>query len=345
MTLGSQVTRQRRAWLIAAGSIGAAAAALAAPNPASSPGSASGTMFAAFASGALVAVCLLPFAIKPDTRQWVWTLVALVALVLGLGSFAAGGYAQRTCTASYSGRRVIVGTEPTELGAAYRAQNPDLSRDELLFDAAGVPDKLWTEASIGRCRLLLGATHFLWIPFLSVSLIAAVAATPLASRAWALRPAAGASPGAPQTALQYDVFISYRHGGADGLMARRLLDVLEADGYVVAIDDRDFPANASFLQEMERCIRGSRFTVAIISSRYLESGNCEEEAIICKVLDMGDRRRRLIPFLVEAVPLPVWLYGIVGIDGTRQDPLVDPIDKLKATLGAPLRSAVHRSIA
>jgi hypothetical protein len=114
-----------------------------------------------------------------------------------------------------------------------------------------------------------------------------------------------------------------------------LLAALEARGYRVAIDERDFRANASFLQEMERCIRESRFTVAVISAAYLESGNCEEEAIVCKVLDMGDRKRRLIPFVIEPVSMPAWLYGIVGVDCTTADPLVEPLDKLTATLGLP----------
>ena len=113
---------------------------------------------------------------------------------------------------------------------------------------------------------------------------------------------------------RYDVFISYRHGGLDTEVATQLAEALEADGYAVAIDERDFPANASFLQEMERCVRESRVTVAVISPRYLESGNCQEEAIICKVLDMGDRKRRLIPWIIEPVSMPAWLYGIVGID-------------------------------
>ena len=79
-------------------------------------------------------------------------------------------------------------------------------------------------------------------------------------------------------------------------------------------------------------------TVAVISSRYLDSDNCQEEAIICKVLDMGDRKRRLIPVVIEPVSMPAWLYGIVGIDCTKRDPMVDPFDKLTATLGAPLHA-------
>ena len=54
---------------------------------------------------------------------------------------------------------------------------------------------------------------------------------------------------------------------------------------------------------------------------------------------MGDRKRRLIPLVIEPVSLPAWLYGIVGIDCTKRDPLVDPFDKLKATLGAPLAAS------
>jgi hypothetical protein len=39
--------------------------------------------------------------------------------------------------------------------------------------------------------------------------------------------------------------------------------------------------------------------------------------------------------IIEPVAMPAWLYGIVGIDWTKADPLVDPFDKLKGTLGAP----------
>ena len=80
-----------------------------------------------------------------------------------------------------------------------------------------------------------------------------------------------------------------------------------------------------------------------LSGADRKSGNTTEEAIICKVLDMGDRKRRLIPLIIEPVSMPAWLYGIVGIDLTKRDPLVDPFVKLKATLGAPLASATGRS--
>jgi hypothetical protein len=134
---------------------------------------------------------------------------------------------------------------------------------------------------------------------------------------------------------KYDAFISYRHQEPDKAFARQLLKDLEAAGYTVAIDERDFEANASFLQEMERCVKESQFTLSVVSPRYFDSGNCEEESIICKVMDMADRRRRLIPLTVEHVHLPTWMYNLVGIDFTADDPLIAPFEKLKRTMGNP----------
>ncbi len=322
----------------AAGAVALATLAVAVvPPPEGLDGPAGGTrMFAALASAAVVALAVIPGAVgRTAWRRPLWTGIAVLSLAAGLAAFALSGSVQRTCTARYDGRARMVGTEWTPLGERYTASNPGLSKDELLFDSAGVADRLWTQASISRCRTLVGGTYFLWIPLLVVCLFASLKAAPSGTLPMGLRGTAAAPP-APGAVFRYDVFISYRHGGRDGVFARELLSALEGAGYAVAIDERDFPANASFLQEMERCIRESRYTVAVISPRYLGSGHCEEEAIVCKVLDMGDRRRRLIPLIIETVPLPAWLFGIVGIDSTAADPLVEPFEKLRSTLGPPL---------
>jgi TIR domain-containing protein len=342
MTQGARLLgRYKRTWLaLAATLLAAAAAAFTSLPQALESSGATERVFAALASAAIVTFAVLPFLVWPTrARPKVWAVVAVAALTFGLGSFFTSQYAQRACTARYANRAVVIGTEFTTLGAEYQRTNPALSNDDLLFDAAGVPERIWTEGSIGRCSALLSSTYFLWIPFLVVCLLATAQAAPttiLAPVRWD-----APAPEAPVAAqMRYDVFVSYRHDGADRDFATELVAALETDGYRVAIDVRDFAANASFLQEMERSIRESRFTLAIISRRYLDSGHCEEEAVICKVLDMGDRKRRLIPMLIEPVSMPAWLYGIVGIDCTKRDPLVDPFDKLKATLGAPLARAM-----
>lgn len=336
-TGGGHFGRNRRVWLATGAVLLAAIAAARVPEPAALAGVASGAppAFAALASAAIVTLAILPFVVwRSAARPRAWISMAVLSLALGVTAFSAGGYAQRACTARYGSTPVVIGTDLTPLGGAYREANPGLSSDDLLFDAAGVAERIWTPASISRCAALISSTYFLWVPFLVVCLVATAQAVPTSVLAPMRR-----HPAAPQAVAElpilYDVFVSYRHEGEDQRFARDLVAALEADRYRVAIDERDFPASASFLQEMERAIRQSRFTVAVISPRYLESGHTEEEAIITKVLDMGDRRRRLIPLVIEPVSLPAWLYGIVGIDWTKRDPLVDPYDRLTSTLGTP----------
>lgn len=329
--------------VLAAGGIAAAAAASALEPP--PPGLAdaaarNASRHAALVGAALTALAILPFVTRrrgPGRRMWI--ALAAAGIALGVASFAAAGWVQRTCTVTYAGNSVIAGTELTPLAERYLAANPDASRADLLFDARGTVEHVWTATSIERCRIAVAGTYALWIPLLVIGLLAAIGsvqAGPLSVAGGTPLPPAAVGLARPP---RYDVFLSYRHGDPDARVARELLELLEADGYAVAIDERDFRANESFLDEMERCIRESRFTLAIVSGRYLESGNCREEAVISKVLDMEERKRRLVPFVIEPVSMPAWLYGIVGIFATKADPLVDPVEKLTATLGAPAARA------
>jgi TIR domain len=328
---------RHRKGLVAAVAIVAAGLGVAMlPLPAGLDGAASLRVFAVLTAAAVVAVGLLP----GIARQSTWSRglsigIAVGSLTMGAALFVASGAVQRACTAHYNSRTVIVGTERTSLGAAYSTANPELSNDDLLFDAAGVPERVWTESSIARCRLVIASSYFLWVPCLVMCLAAAVQAMPSGPLQAVRHAIPGSAAGDMRGPARYDAFISYRHAEPDAAFARDLLSALERDGYRVAIDERDFAANASFLQEMERCIRESRFTLAVLSPRYLVSGAAEEEAVLTRVLDFRDRQRRLIPIVIEPLTLPAWLFGIVGIDCTKPNPLVDPFDKLRATLGEP----------
>jgi len=339
-SLGAGLRRRWPTWLAALGIAAAAVGAAAITQPAalSATESSGRAAYAALASAAIVAAAVIPLGLRRRTSGRTVTIsAAVIALLLGLSASVLAAAIQRQCTAQYAGRAVLIGTRLTSAGEAYLGRNPQHTAADLLFDAAGDPERVWSRASIARCRVIMSATYFLWLPLLTVSLVSAVLAVPAGQLSFgSAAPARVAGP--TPAAQRYDAFISYRHGGADADVARQLLDAHEADGYTVAIDARDFAANATFLQEMERAIRESRYTIAIISERYLQSGHCEEEAIVTSVLDMADRRRRLIPFIIQHVEMPAWLFGLVGIDCTSPDALVDPIDKLKATLGAPLRA-------
>jgi len=134
---------------------------------------------------------------------------------------------------------------------------------------------------------------------------------------------------------RYDVFISYRRQEPDMGFAKDLLRRLGSEGITVAFDETDFRANEPFLEEMERCVKESHFTLCVVSPRYLMSGNCEAEARIRKVLDMKERKKRLIPLVLESATMPEWMYEITGIRFNDSDPLIDPFERLLKTLRTP----------
>jgi hypothetical protein len=140
-------------------------------------------------------------------------------------------------------------------------------------------------------------------------------------------------PSRPAPPPVYDAFLSYRHTEPDRTYAGDVLEAIESRGLRVAVDFRDFAPNQHFLSEMERCIKESRFVLCIVTSHYLDSDSCSEEAIISKTLDMADRRKRLVPLIFERVDVPVWLHGLVGIDFTTSAS-VDPFGRLLGLLAA-----------
>jgi hypothetical protein len=149
-----------------------------APPPVLAESNAGGRSFAALASAAIVGLSILPFIL--------WRADAAACL--------AGCRDRRTdtrnrsvfrrwvrptaCTARYVGKPIVIGTEMTTLGATYRQANSGLSSDDLLFDAAGAPERIWTRESIDRCRTLIATSYFLWIPCLVVCLLATAQAVP-----------------------------------------------------------------------------------------------------------------------------------------------------------------------
>lgn len=130
----------------------------------------------------------------------------------------------------------------------------------------------------------------------------------------------------------FDAFLSYRHGDPDEQFTRALRKRLIDAGLTVALDRYDFFPACTFLEEMERCVKESRYTLLVVSSRYFESRNTQEEAIIAQVLAMDDRQPRLIPLTLEAVDLPLWLHAVVGIDFSGTDAELDPYERLVAAL-------------
>jgi len=313
------------------------------------------------AIAALIGLMSLPLKLWSQRRHLpIWGTVATVFSLLSIMSLVSYEQLKQSWTVSYAGKRLVAGTTLTADAANYHQANPQYTAAELLEDAAGDPQKVWTTESTEPRRLRLNALYLSCIPTFAISVLALVQSlycvrrkdhrrrTPYGQLVPFPNAAKTQEPGSDD-ALQvstsfnqadvYDVFISYRRARRDKRFALQLLRDLEQLGYRVALDERDFDASASFLEEMERCVRNSRFTLAVVSPQYLQSGHCQEEAILCKVLDMGERKRRLVPLVIQKVEMPAWMFGIVGVDFTNTNPVIPPLEKLVNALGKPLSSA------
>jgi hypothetical protein len=142
----------------------------------------------------------------------------------------------------------------------------------------------------------------------------------------------------------YDALISSSRQEPDISLAHWLLKKLKEDGYRIAFEEIDFLPENPFLDELERCVRESRFVLTVISPRYFERGNPETDARISVIEEMADRDNRLIPLIyeeveaAEGVQYPTWLYDLASMDFTNENSLEKSFERLKALMGEPLFS-------
>jgi len=263
-----------------------------------------------------------------------WMFVAGATALLTAASLVCYSGASQACVLECDSRcgarctsgQMVIGFELQD----YVDNEHGATNNDILFDAGCSPERAWKAASIEKCRMLLilpGLTSIPLAALLGGALIQAMGAR----RPWFVpAPRAVTKAAAPPHA--FDAFISYRHTEPDRTFALDLLGRLEAAGFRVAFDERDFRPNESVIGEMERCIVDSRFTLCVVSSHYIASGFCSEEAEVCKTLDMEQRRRRLIPVFLERVALPGWFGGLVGVDFVDSDPAFDPYEKITSLL-------------
>jgi hypothetical protein len=317
----------RAAWPHAA--VALAGAILALVWPLSSALSSRDVLQARLAAAVLTVVVCTAIALSKGVHPWwVWTAASMAAAAAGLAVLLSHVAASSTCVASYDNHLVVIGREYTAAAAGYARANP--SARDLLLDAGGAADKVWTPASIASCGFWIGWAGPLVAPLFAACVSALVARRTPRFASVPARTPAGSIPVAGRAA-RYDAFLSYRHVDPDSGWAKNIAEVLESHNLRVAIDFRDFEANEHFLSEMERCIKESRFVLCVVTSRYIDSDHCSEEAIISKTLDLADRRKRLVPLVFERVELPIWLHGLVGIDFTPSGG-IDPIERLLALM-------------
>ncbi|MBV9790097.1 MAG: tetratricopeptide repeat protein, partial [Chloroflexi bacterium] len=132
----------------------------------------------------------------------------------------------------------------------------------------------------------------------------------------------------------YDVFISY--SSQDDVWVRGdLLARLEAEGFRVCIDFRDFAVGAAGVAEMERAVLNSRHTLLVLTPSYLQSEWTTFETYLLQTLDPANQQRRLIPLLKERCEIPLRLRAFTHVDFTDPHQQEFAWDRLIQALGTP----------
>jgi hypothetical protein len=106
--------------------------------------------------------------------------------------------------------------------------------------------------------------------------------------------------------ITHDVFVSYRQREPDRTWVRgRLVPGLRRHGISVFTDYEHFRLGAALVKEMARGVEVSRYTLAVLSPRYLESNYTELESVLAEHLGIENNERRLLAVMREQCTPPL----------------------------------------
>jgi hypothetical protein len=138
----------------------------------------------------------------------------------------------------------------------------------------------------------------------------------------------------------YDFFVSYRHREPDKSWVRQtFVPALEAHGLRVLIDYRDFRLGAPLITEMARAVEESRYTIAIITSTYIQSNFTELENVMAKQLGLEKSQVRLIGIIrdagLEMDKVRLDIRSSLMLDMTDDNEFDEQVKRLVGTIKSP----------
>jgi TIR domain len=116
-----------------------------------------------------------------------------------------------------------------------------------------------------------------------------------------------------------DVFISYSHKDSDWVR-NTLLTRLEAHGFSVMIDYRDFKGGAFSIEEMQRAVEESKRVLIVLTEDYILSEWSKLENVMAQTIDPGATQRKVIPVLRKSCNIPLRLKVLNYRDLRTDDP-------------------------
>jgi hypothetical protein len=131
------------------------------------------------------------------------------------------------------------------------------------------------------------------------------------------------------------VFVSYRQEEPDRSWVRSVLvPGLAAQGLSVCVDYRTFRLGAPLVLEMGRAVESSRYTVAVVTPRFVRSTFTELETVLAEHLGLEVAQHRLLIILREPAQVRLGLRARLWLDLTDDADVRDGLTRL----GGALRS-------
>lgn len=144
--------------------------------------------------------------------------------------------------------------------------------------------------------------------------------------------------------FRYDVFISYRQQEPDKSWVRgELLRRLKREGFRVCIDFESFRLGAALLEEMERAVIESRYTLAVLSPEYLAGRFTKIENLMADHLGLEESRRRLLAVMRRECDPGLRTRVRLWLDMTEEAEMEERYLRLIAELRLPLDGEGPRS--
>jgi hypothetical protein len=136
----------------------------------------------------------------------------------------------------------------------------------------------------------------------------------------------------------YDVFVSYRHTEPDESWVRTVLvPAFDARGLAVCVDYRSFELGATIIESMAAAVQYSRYTVAVMSPQFFDSGFTTLERVMAQHLGLAERNRRLIGLLLRECVMPLELRPFIRLDVSQVSSSAAPeLERLCGTLRTPV---------
>jgi hypothetical protein len=136
-------------------------------------------------------------------------------------------------------------------------------------------------------------------------------------------------------APEYDVFVSYSHQDPDLTWVRQeLVPRLRAAGLRVCLDTDSFRLGAPIVMEMGRAVEGSRYTLAVLTPEYLESGFTELESVLAEHLGLEQRHQNLLIAMRRLARPRLGIRARLWLDMINDAEIETQIDRLVATIRA-----------